>query len=78
MCNDFVQRLFCQVHNLCLLYTVFKEKHWKLLFHLKIANDLRMCYELDPGSVVQVQGHLGKKMLFSCPPYLAYMEMIRS
>lgn len=34
-----------------------------LLGHIKIATDLRvMCYDHDPRSCVQVQGHWGKKM----------------
>lgn len=36
-----------KVYNVCLLYTVLVEKHWKFLFH-KIAYDLGICHEHDP------------------------------
>lgn len=34
----------------------FIEKHWNVIDLIKIASDPRVCHELDPGSVVQVQG----------------------
>lgn len=55
-----------KAYNLCLLHTVFKEKHWTVLFHIKIADDLRMWHKVDPGSVVQVQDHLKKSLIPVC------------
>lgn len=43
------------------LYISYREG-LEVLPHIKIAYDLRVCHELDPGSVVQVQGHSSRKI----------------
>lgn len=50
-----------KVHNFCLVFIFLMEKHRTFLLHIKIAYDLSVCQELDPGSVVEVQGHCFKK-----------------
>lgn len=62
MCNDFVPRLLCQVQGhwkkkiiFCVFLMLFKGDTLEVTFDMKIADDTRMCHELDSGSVVQVQ-----------------------
>lgn len=63
-----------KVHNFCLVFIFLMEKHRTFLLHRKIAYDLSVCQELDPGSVVEVQGHCFKKNAsFLSRPYLVIL-----
>lgn len=42
------------------------KKHWKFLFHIKIADDLRVRHNFEPKSFLQLQGHFRKKMHNTC------------
>lgn len=49
------------VHNLLPVHTFLMEKLWKFPLHIKIANDLRICHDLDPRSFVKVKSYCLKK-----------------
>lgn len=48
-----------KVQNLCLVFNIHKEKHWKFLLHIKIAFDLRLV-------MISTQGHLCKNEKKTC------------
>uniref|UniRef100_K1Q234 Uncharacterized protein n=1 Tax=Magallana gigas TaxID=29159 RepID=K1Q234_MAGGI len=46
-----------KVQTSCLVHIFLMDKYWKFLIHIKIAYNLRVCHDLDPRSIEEVQAN---------------------